>query len=910
MKKLSTLILVFALTLIASGLSKSALAQGGTGRLPITYYWIGGTAVNSFSSASKWNTQLDGLGASRSVAGALPDDILIVDGTNIGGTIPTTGIVTGTVSSNTIGQLKLQNNANLVLQRATAAGGSGTLTIAGDLTAAPDFVVGAGCSLTLNSPTIDGNVNIALDVAATGLVGGTITLTNTGTHRITSQIFEGLVFASGSTFNSDGTGASGYPLGSSSQTVNNGVVFQSGSNLVMTGSRSPFGGSSSTQSCEMQSGSNFYVKTSNNLANGTFTSGKAFGNLFIQNNSTFTCDGAISKIENLTIDQGCTMVSHTSGSTPMLGNLVVNGTLNAPAGSTNQLVMGGATPQTISGGGIIDMPTFVVANGSDVTLSKSIIVSVGSSILGKLTFGGTSQISGSGTFSSRVANTAATVTGNTTAGSYQVTGVVGTISGNTGLAITGAGLSSNTVVLGSSSGNAYFNISKPATATATGVTLDFISDSATLVTSNPNGMDSMTGSVIVTGLKSFQSGTNYIINAATSAPFGINSAPSSAAIIGNATLNGPVTTNYNVRVRGVLTLNSGNFTIRPVDTVRIFSGYSIAGGPFSSSKYIVTQAAGANVGFLRIDNFSTEKLFPVGTATNFLPVTLIPTSTMNFSVGVFEGVTTDATPNGAAFTTAQKANIVDAVWAVRRNGGTGDCSVNVGWTSNLEGSVFSTYTVAEIGLSRHNGTDWGVVYGSGNNTTNIASATDTSFGAFSVGQLGFVLPLEFKNIAASIKSTGVEISWNVLNESAIKSYVVERSSNSLSFSTIGTLTASNKNAYVLLDATRLNGTVYYRIKMIGLNGSVKYSNVIAVKQGTNVEVTVYPNPVSRTLFVTGLPSTSTIKITNSNGQAILERKISANSYGMNVSDLNTGLYVIEVFNNENQRIISRTFVKD
>ena len=51
-----------------------------------TYYWVGGTGPASYTSNSSWNTQLDGLGATRVAAGT--DDILIFDGSNVGGTIP------------------------------------------------------------------------------------------------------------------------------------------------------------------------------------------------------------------------------------------------------------------------------------------------------------------------------------------------------------------------------------------------------------------------------------------------------------------------------------------------------------------------------------------------------------------------------------------------------------------------------------------------------------------------------------------------------------------------------------------------------------------------------------------------------------------------------------------------------
>lgn len=875
-----------------------------------TYYWVAGTAVSSLGSDSRWNTQLDGLGVSRSVAGGQPTDILIIDGTNIGGTTPTTGVVTATVSSSTIGQLKLQAGANVVLQRAAAAGGSGTLTIAGDGTSAPDFVVPAGCSLTLNSPIADGTVNIALDVAATGLVGGTITFTNTGEHRLTSQIVEGLVFASGSTFNSDGTGASGYPFGSSSQAVQYGVVFQSGANLVFSGTRSPMGGTSTYQACLMKEGSNFYVKTSNNNSNGSFVNLKVFGNLIIQNNATLTADGPLARVQNLTIDAGCTFITHTSGSTPVLGDLIVNGTFTGPSGSSNQLVMGGAVPQTISGTGTINPPSFTIANYSDVTLLKGVVVANSCNVYGKITFGNGAKISGPGTFSSKVLSTAATVTGNIVAGSYQVTGVVGTISGNTGLAITGAGLSPNTNVVAASSGNALFNLSKPALTTANGVTFDFKSDSATIVYANSTGMDSVNGNVTVVGSKSFSSGTNYEINGPTNWPFGINSSSTTTSVgLGNVTINAPITTNYNVRVRGVLNLNNGIVTIRPTDTLRITSGNDIAGAPFSLSKYILTSRAGSSVGVLRFENFSTSKLFPIGSATNYLPVTLTPTSTMIYAASVYEGVTEDGTPSGTSFTAGQKANIVDATWIINRTAGSGNCDATVNWVNSLEGSAFSGYADSEIGVSKHDGTAWGVAIGSGNNTTNTATVTDTSFNSISVGKLGDVLPLECKNITATIKKIGVEINWSVEGENSIRSYEIEKSSNNTNFYLVGTVEAIGKRNYSLIDGAKLSKTTYYRIKIVYLNGQVKYSRMILVKPTTGVDVSIYPNPVVSNLMIAGLDGASTIRIVNAKGELISLLKSAANSTSIDVSKLSPGFYALTILG-ENGIVSKKSFVKE
>jgi hypothetical protein len=551
------------------------ISEGSVPLAPNTYYWVGGTALTGFKSGSNWNTQLNGTGNSRSSIGSAIDDVLIVDGSNVGGSTPTTGAINATVSSDSIAQLKLQNNAILFLQRATpvppATAGSGTVTILGDGTIAPDFVVSSGCSLTLNSPVTDGTVNINLPINATGKIGGVITISNSGLHRITSQTTNGLVFNSGATFNSSAIPTTAaYPFGSASQAIQNGVVFEAGANLIVTGNRSPMGGSSSFQACNMLPNSNFYFRTSNAANTGSYTNLKTYGNIFIENGAIVTADGPFYKIDNLTINNGCSLITHTSGSTPVLGNLVVNGSLTAPTNSTNSLIMAGGEGITVSGTGIINVPTFVVTNKAAVTLSKSINVSIAGNVIGKLDFGTTSQIAGTGTFTSRTNDSALAVTGNITAGSYLITNVVGSVSSISGLTVKGNGIDATADVVGSSSGGATINMSKPATSTATGISLAFKTDSATLITANPNGMDSTNGSVVVTGIKSFQSGTNYVINGATNKPFGISSIVGSTIIVGKVIINASVTSNFqNIRVTAGLFIKTGNFNIRSTDSVKV-----------------------------------------------------------------------------------------------------------------------------------------------------------------------------------------------------------------------------------------------------------------------------------------------------------------------------------------------------
>ncbi|MFC4262059.1 beta strand repeat-containing protein [Ferruginibacter yonginensis] len=714
-----------------------------------TYYWVGGVGPISFTANSNWNTSQDGSGTVR--AAADPTDILIFSGTNVGGTTPTTGTVTVLATSASFGQLRIINNANVIISR--TGGGTATLTLNGDASPADDFVVAAGCSLTMNTALADGNIIIPMSAGATGLVNGTITISNTGTHRITSQTTNGLVFAAGATFNSAGIPASAaYPFGSSTQGIQNGVVFQNGANLIITGNRSPMGGTSTFQACNMLPGSNTYFRSNASSATGSYVNQKNYGNIFVENNTTLTSDGPLSKVDNLTVESGSSFITHTSGITPVLGNLTINGSFTAPTGSTNILIMGGSAPQTISGSGTINVPSFTVSNYSSVTLAKSITVTSICNIVGSINFGTNNQINGSATFTSRVNGTAASVTGNTTAGSFLITGIpAGVLTGVAGLAITGPGIDANTNVASFSAANGTINLSKPAIANATGATYNFTSDAATMITANANGMDSLTGSVIVTGTKAYQSGTNYIFNGATLKPFGLTSGANATRVnVGFVQVNAPITFNVWPSVLNFLTVNA-KITMRPLDTIRINTGAFI-NGAFSNTNYIATDynAVTGEQSIVQYDGVLAPVTLPIGTLTNYLPVRLTPTSVSTFTAAVFEGITSNGQITGTALTAVQKQRVVNAVWNINRLVGSGNCDVQLSWTNALEGSTFTTLPNTDIGIIANTGTSYAAPIGVGNNTTNTATATIANFTPLSIGAVPPSTPFVFNALANKV----------------------------------------------------------------------------------------------------------------------------------------------------------------
>ncbi|RYZ50783.1 MAG: hypothetical protein EOP49_13265, partial [Sphingobacteriales bacterium] len=716
-----------------------------------TYYWVGGTAATSFTGGSNWNTALNGSGSARTTPDA--SDILVFDGSNIGGAIPITGAVNAEVASTTIGQLKLINNAQVALRRPAvvppATAGTGTMTISGG--AGDDLIIENGSSLSIIIPAAEGTVAIGLPAGTTGKISGNLSLAN-GAHRVVAQSAGALVFANGASVN---TNTTNYPFGTTGTTpaaVQFGIVFENGAHLYYNGGNSPMGNNSTFSAIDFKAGSNYHIRASNGT--GSFVNNKSFGNLFVENNATLTADGAIYRIGNFTIEAGCSFTTHASGHTAVMGNLQIDGNFSFPMNSTNTLVLGGSNPQTVSGTGSISVPSLLVADNAMITLARNVNVTVAANVYGKLDFAG-NRLTGTGSFTTRVAETAAAHVGNLTAGSFQITNVtnggVAGVAGVAGFTITGAGIPANTSVISFSSGSALITLSNPITTSGAAVALSFSNDTATLATAHASGFEEGTGSVGLTGTKIFKAGTNYIINGATGKPFGISTAQEDGNIrLGTVVINAPVTVNRGIDIFGNLVLNN-KLTLRPDDTLRIHAGASINGN-FNTGNYIVTNGdlITGKQAVVQYDELSSNTLIPIGSAAYYLPASITPGGSSAFTFAVLEGITSNGLINGTVLSPFEKQKLVNAAWQINRTGGTGPVDLELQWDAALEGSTFATLPDTEIGVITNTNDTWGNPLSTGDNALNTATASVSDFGIFAIGSVPQAEPFVFNEIPLKI----------------------------------------------------------------------------------------------------------------------------------------------------------------
>jgi hypothetical protein len=881
-----------------------------------TYYWVGG-AAGDIENANSWNTALDGSGSNRNTPD--PADVLIFDGTNIGGATPATGAVTPIlINSIAIGQLFFQNGVTVTLKRPTGAGGvapiTNAITLNGDGSPADDFIISANSTVNINAELTGYGTNIVLGnavgpILVTGTIYGTLNIADGGlaTTRITAANPGSLFVAAGGSITSNLTLATSYPFGSGGSTPpagSLGVVFNAGSKLVYVAGNSVLGNTSTFQPAKFNAGS--WLEMNANNPTGMFNL-KTFANILVKSPAAVTLAENFYNVDTLSINSGATFNMRVTGTSPFSGDIINNGTFGAGAPTSAVLVMIGIVPQTISGtGSITNLGAFTVGTDAQVTVSKNlnIIGTATSTITGKLNLQG-NTISGTAPFTMRTAATGATSactfpTPNTVTFADAATYTAASVTN--GARVIGAAFQPNTYVISTSSGTNTFTISKPSTGASGTVTLS--TSSPTFETSHAGGFD---GAITTTGAKSYGTNVNYIFDGNTTAPFPAGL----TGTVGNVTINANVTTNKIIQnVSSALTLNNGILTIRATDTIRVTTATPIAGAPFSSSKYIALQKGATTTGVLRMDALTTPSLFPIGSLTKYIPVTLSPTASMNFAVSVFEGATVDGTVAGVPVSTTTKDESVDANWIINRMSGTGNCGVTLNWPASLEGTTFSGFPDALIGISHYNSgtSSYDPPIGTANNTTNTADAAFSAFSPFLLTKNPLGLPVTLTAVYAIKLPVGTKIIWNVASENSIIKYVVERSNNGIDFTTVGSVNAANYPSYSLNDLTPNKNVFYYRIKIIGYAGYVKYSAAVKVSNGGKQELTVYPNPAKDQIFLSGVNNNSEVKIVNSKGQMMLQQKTNASTFSMDISSLVNGMYVVEIYS-EGRLLDSKTIIK-
>jgi Secretion system C-terminal sorting domain len=178
--------------------------------------------------------------------------------------------------------------------------------------------------------------------------------------------------------------------------------------------------------------------------------------------------------------------------------------------------------------------------------------------------------------------------------------------------------------------------------------------------------------------------------------------------------------------------------------------------------------------------------------------------------------------------------------------------------------------------------------------------------------LGGVVPLRLLSFTGTLNQHTTLLKWVTDNEVNTQLFEVQRSSNGITYTTLGTVNAVNAagvNQYSYTDQLTLQGDNFYRLKQVDRNAAFTYSNVVKITDLSNT-VSVYPNPATEQLLVDckSMRGRVTYRIINANGATVAIKSIQGGNVAtIPVQNLAAGLYTIEVGNGSIN--FTATFIK-
>ena len=216
-----------------------------------------------------------------------------------------------------------------------------------------------------------------------------------------------------------------------------------------------------------------------------------------------------------------------------------------------------------------------------------------------------------------------------------------------------------------------------------------------------------------------------------------------------------------------------------------------------------------------------------------------------------------------------------------------------------------------------------------NSTTYVSFDITSMAGSYASNRFAIIYkmqeasPVSFLNLSTNRKDIDVELAWKVANENGITQYEVQRSTDNLNYTSIGSLNALGNAAaswsYTYVDMNTPTTALYYRVKANTIKGGVQYSNFIQIKAATDSTInpiSVFPNPVQggsiNIHFNQQAAGTYSVRLLNYAGYGIATSTIShAGGNSLHVFTLPSGLprgyYKLELIAPDNLRSVQTVF---
>jgi alpha-tubulin suppressor-like RCC1 family protein len=182
----------------------------------------------------------------------------------------------------------------------------------------------------------------------------------------------------------------------------------------------------------------------------------------------------------------------------------------------------------------------------------------------------------------------------------------------------------------------------------------------------------------------------------------------------------------------------------------------------------------------------------------------------------------------------------------------------------------------------------------------------TGFSGFFIKTTSVILPLTLIDFKATKQADNVLLQWLTHTEQNVNGFRVERKTESGDFESIGFVAAKNTsvNDYTFTDYSPVKGVSYYRLKMVDIDGKFTYSKVIQLSYDANIQIMLYPNPVTDMLYIKLSDAQPAFAIVlNSTGQTVKKEKFTGNAATINLSGVPKGIYTVKINQGDKQSVV-------
>lgn len=280
----------------------------------------------------------------------------------------------------------------------------------------------------------------------------------------------------------------------------------------------------------------------------------------------------------------------------------------------------------------------------------------------------------------------------------------------------------------------------------------------------------------------------------------------------------------------------------------------------------------------------------------------------------FFTLSTTTPANGASYTSkAVCSNIPDGVVL----GGNWDQGMLEYVNGKLTGAVIDAVTGQDYIIYSTNGNSWTCLAQNSYSSiiAGVVTGTDLKLigrsNAFYNLSYSGTLPVKLLSFTATRADKQVQVSWSSSLEQQLSRYIVQRSKNTTDWEDIGTVAPRGNDSgadYRFTDFMPLDGTSFYRLKMVDTDGTFDYSSIQAVHTKAANALRLLPVPASGQLTVSASGmNRAVINVVDVNGQVVLSSTYAGTVKVLDISTLPAGHYVLLV--SDGMTRLSSGFVK-